>query len=92
MKKFTTTQEDKEFTSAVHRIMRMNKTNLTKVCESTGRDYGEVYRKIHSEKIDVKFMEKLIKDIDKNVVFTANYSVTLVKNGKIIYQKTKQNG
>jgi len=78
-------QDQKDISSMVDRLMKMNKTNLTKVCEKGKRDYTTTYRKLNNEKVDIKFIEKLVREIDKTASFEVEFCVSLRKDDKLIF-------
>ena len=87
-------QENEDVALLVHRLMKRNRTNLSKVCREHKLDYTKTYRAIHHETIDLEFLEDIVEKIGDGAQLRSEFFVSLEdKNKELIESKTiKRNG
>lgn len=77
-------QEGQDVYSMVNRLLKMNKTNMTKVCKENKLKYSTVIQRLQANQVDQKFLKSLVKKINKDARIKIEFSVSLIVDNEEI--------
>ena len=87
-------QENQEIALFIHKLMKLNNTNLSKICRDNDLDYTKTYRSIHADTINLESLEEIVELTGDGAQARALFFLSLEdKNGEEIQRTTiKRNG
>lgn len=87
-------KKDQEIAFLIHKLMKANNTNLSKICRENDLDYTKTYRKIHGDIVTLDFLEEIVEIIGDGAQFKSLIFLSLEdKTGEAIERTTiKRNG
>lgn len=73
----------------IHSLMRRSRTNLKRVCEENNLDYGFIYRKIGSKKIELEWLKNFLQMINPEARIKDEFSLSLELDEIVIYNQNQ---
>lgn len=77
-------QENNEITTWIHKLMKMNSTNLTRICRDHDLDYTKTYRAVNAKQIEVDFLKSFAKLINPKATVSGVLSLNLRTDKELI--------
>jgi len=82
-------QEDKDIVSMIDRLMKISKTNLSRVCEENHLNYFPTRSALHRDEMTLQFLRDLVQLINSEARLNTEFSLSLEIDEKTIFsQKT----
>ncbi|MFT6442500.1 MAG: hypothetical protein ACJASM_002046 [Salibacteraceae bacterium] len=87
MAKITLEQENGDIAMMVRNLLSVSSTNLTKVCDNNGLEYGPTSKKINAKRVDLEYLQDLIKKINPDAKMYMDTDISLYANGRVIFNQ-----